>query len=81
MFAQPSKEEIPEVQGIVRVKKYWQRWTLQPLDENRVHATLEGFIDPGGIVPAWLYNMVIVETPLKVMEGIKNKVGDSVPAR
>ncbi len=34
---------------------------------------LEGFTDPGGIVPAWLLNMVIVETPLKVMEGIKKR--------
>ncbi len=77
VFAQPYPEEIPERKGIVRIKKYWQRWTLHPIGKNAVNATLEGFVDPGGNVPSWLYNMVIVETPLKVMEGIKMKVEEN----
>ncbi len=74
VFAKPWPGVVPEREGIVRIKNYWQRWTLRPVGKNSVHATLEGFIDPGGSVPSWLYNMVIVETPLKVMEGIKTKL-------
>ncbi len=77
VFAQPYAGDIPERKGMVRIKKYWQRWTLRPLGKNSVSATLEGFVDPGGVVPSWLYNMVIVETPLKVMEGIKSKVEET----
>lgn len=74
VYAKPLPNVIPEREGIVRIKKYWQRWTLKPLGENSVEGVLEGFVDPGGSVPAWLYNLVIVETPLSVMGGIKRRV-------
>ncbi|MCX6283323.1 MAG: hypothetical protein NTW31_03680 [Bacteroidetes bacterium] len=74
VYAKPLPGVVPEQEGIVRIKNYWQKWTLTPIDKNSVHAILEGFVDPAGSVPAWLYNMVIVETPLKVMGGIKQKV-------
>jgi len=72
--AKPLTGVVPERKGIVRIKNYWQRWTLQTINENTVHAVLEGSVDPGGNVPAWLYNMVITETPLNVMGTIKSKV-------
>jgi hypothetical protein len=74
IYARPLPGVIPERQGIVRIKNYWQKWTLRPIDKNSVYGILEGFVDPGGTVPSWLYNMVIVETPLRIMEGIKQKV-------
>ncbi|MCX6286331.1 MAG: hypothetical protein NTY96_04395 [Bacteroidetes bacterium] len=74
VYAKPLPGVIPECEDIVRIKNYWQKWTLTPIDKNSVHAILEGFVDPGGSVPSWLYNLVIVETPLKVMGGIKKKV-------
>ncbi|MCX6284938.1 MAG: hypothetical protein NTW31_11975 [Bacteroidetes bacterium] len=69
--AKPLLDVIPEREGIVRIRNYWQKWTLKPEGKNNIHAVLEGFVDPGGSVPSWLYNMVIVDTPLKVMRGIK----------
>jgi len=74
VYAKPLPDVIPERQKMVRIKNYWQKWTLRPISDNSVHAVLEGFVDPGGSVPAWLYNMVIVETPLSVMGGIKQRV-------
>jgi hypothetical protein len=65
---------VPERKDRVRIKKYWQKWIIQPKGKGVVHVTLEGSVDPGGIVPAWLYNMVITETPLKVISGIKKRV-------
>jgi hypothetical protein len=69
--AKPLLDVVPEREGIVRIRNYWQKWTLKPSGKNSVTAVLEGFVDPGGSVPSWLYNMVIVDTPLKVMRGIK----------
>jgi hypothetical protein len=74
VYAKPLPGVIPEYKDIVRIANYWQKWTLTPIDKQTVNAVLEGFVDPGGNVPSWLYNMVIVETPLKVMEGIKHKL-------
>jgi len=74
VFAKPLLDVVPERKGVVRIRNYWQKWVLKPSGKNTIHAVLEGSVDPGGNVPAWLYNMVIVDTPLKVMRGIKTLV-------
>jgi len=72
--ATPLNNTVPETQDLIRIKKYWQKWTIQPMDNGVIRLTLEGFVDPAGNVPSWLYNMVIVETPLKVMRRVKKFV-------
>ena len=74
IFAQPLPNVIPEKPDLIRIKKYWQKWTVQPVNPGIVRVTLEGFVDPGGNVPAWLYNMVITETPLKVIREVRKRV-------
>jgi hypothetical protein len=73
--AKPLLNVIPEKSNKIRIKKYWQKWTITPLQPGLVHVVLEGFVDPGGSVPDWLYNMVITDTPLKVIRTVKTKVG------
>jgi hypothetical protein len=72
--ARPLPNVIPEKPNLIRIKKYWQKWTLIPIEPGVVHVILEGFVDPGGSVPAWLYNMVITETPLKVIRSVQTHV-------
>ncbi|MCX6244819.1 MAG: START domain-containing protein [Bacteroidetes bacterium] len=74
IYATPLNNVIPEKHDVVRIKNYWQRWTVQPMENGVIRLTLEGFVDPGGNVPSWLYNMVIVDTPLKVMRRVKKFV-------
>ncbi|MBE0648487.1 MAG: hypothetical protein IH596_11965 [Bacteroidales bacterium] len=74
IFATPLFDIIPEEPDIIRIKNYWQRWTIEPLPNGMKRLTLEGFVDPGGIVPAWLYNMVITDTPLNLMREVKKRV-------
>jgi hypothetical protein len=74
VFAEPLPDIVPEKPGVVRIKRYWQKWTAQPMPDGIIHLTLEGFVDPGGNVPSWLYNMVITDTPLKLMREIKDRV-------
>jgi hypothetical protein len=71
MEAKPLHNVIPEKSDMVRIKKYWQKWTLIPVEEGLVHIILEGTVDPGGSVPAWLSNMVITETPFKSIRSVK----------
>jgi hypothetical protein len=70
----PIANVVPEKKDLVRIKKYWQQWTIQPAGPNTTHLIIEGTVDPAGSIPAWLYNMVITETPLKIIDGIKEKV-------
>ena len=66
---------IPERPDLIRIKKYWQKWTLVPMENGLVQVILEGSVDPGGSVPAWLSNMVITDTPLKVIRSVKTYSG------
>jgi hypothetical protein len=72
--AVPLLNVIPVNPAYVRIKDYRQSWTLTPVGNDMIHAELIGFVDPGGSVPDWIYNMVITETPLKVIRGIKQRV-------
>jgi hypothetical protein len=72
--ARPLPNVVPEKPNLIRIKKYWQKWTIIPMEPGIVHVILEGFVDPGGNVPAWLYNMVITETPLKVIRSVQTHV-------
>ncbi|MBW6479380.1 MAG: hypothetical protein K0B37_08135 [Bacteroidales bacterium] len=71
VMATPLREEIPEYPNRVRIKNYWQKWTILLLQDGMIRLTVEGFVDPGGIVPSWIYNMVITETPLKVIRDVR----------
>ena len=72
---------VPEKEGIVRIRNYWQKWTIQPLDKGNLRVTLEGYIDPGGSVPAWFYNLVITETPLRAIRSLRDRALSPKPAR
>jgi hypothetical protein len=45
------------------------RWT--PIDENRTRLEVEGFIHPGGDVPAWAINAVQRQAPYYTMLGLQ----------
>lgn len=74
IFSQPVAGVIPVDPDMIRLIHYWEKWTIQPLGNGMVHVALEGYIDPAGAIPAWLYNMVVVETPLKLMREVQKRV-------
>jgi hypothetical protein len=74
ILATPISNLIPENPERVRIKNYWQKWTVQQQGKGVVRVVLEGYVDPAGNVPSWLYNMVITETPLKVIREVKRRV-------
>ena len=49
------------------------------MENGYIHVLLEGFVDPGGNIPPWLYNMVITETPLTVMRALRERVLSDKP--
>jgi hypothetical protein len=74
ILTQSRPSLVPETKDIVRIKNYWQKWLIQPLDKSHVRLILEGFADPAGNIPSWLYNMVITNTPMNMLLKIKEKV-------
>ncbi len=70
----PLLQVVPLNPNYVRITDYWQKWSIEPAGRGVIHLVLEGRVDPAGSVPDWIYNMVIADTPLKVMTGIKERL-------
>lgn len=74
LSAAPIPDFIPEKKEFIRIRKYWQTWTIQPVGNGMVSVILEGFADPAGSIPGWLYNMVILDTPFKMLSETQKSV-------
>lgn len=72
--ATPLRDVIPENPDMVRIKNYWQSWTMEPTGNGIIHVTLEGSVDPAGSIPAWIINMVITDTPLNIIKKVRDIV-------
>jgi hypothetical protein len=72
--ATPLRDVIPENPDMVRIKNYWQSWTMEPAGNGIIHVTLEGSVDPAGSIPAWIINMVITDTPLNIIKKVRDIV-------
>ena len=66
---------IPEHNDLVRIKDYRQTWTIRPISKEWTHVILEGFIYPAGIIPVWVSNMLITDTPIKAISSLMERMG------
>jgi len=62
---------IPEHNGLVRIKDYRQIWTITPSGKELSHIVLEGYVDPAGIIPNFISNALIIESPFKVISNLR----------
>jgi hypothetical protein len=74
IYTKALLDVVPEDPDMVRMTDYWQRWTAEPAKDGTVHLILEGYADPGGYIPAWLYNMVITDTPINVIKKVRDRI-------
>jgi hypothetical protein len=69
--ATPLNGSFPSSHNMVRMKDYRQTWTIKSAGQKLCHVILEGFVDPGGSIPDWICNMVIVDSPIKAITELK----------
>lgn len=69
-----SPDFMPEQPGRTRVaaQNYYIKFT--PIDKNTTRLESEGYIDPGGIIPAWTINFVQRSAPYVSMLGLARMV-------
>ena len=53
----------PKVAGHVRIPEFRATWTLNPLKNGIVEIQYELLVNPGGVIPAWLVNMAMIDGP------------------
>jgi hypothetical protein len=72
--AGPLPGVIPEQPERIRIREYHQTWTVEPVGREMSHVTLEGYVDPAGSIPDWIYNMVITDSPIIVISNVRQRV-------
>ena len=72
--AVPLTGVIPENEELVRIKDYRQAWTVSSSGPNSSDVVVEGYADPVGNIPAWISNMLIIETPVNAIRGARRRL-------
>jgi hypothetical protein len=72
--AAPLPGLVPENKDLIRIRDYRQTWTIKPAGKDMTHVVLEGYVDPAGTIPDWLSNMLIVDSPINVICGVKERL-------
>jgi hypothetical protein len=68
----PVEDVVEAKEKIVRIVDHHEKTTLYPLEENVTRITMEGYVDPGGNLPAWLVNMFIADGPYESILTLKS---------
>jgi len=74
MTVKLEKEYVLENDNCVRMEEAKGFWLFYPLDTDKVEITYQMLIDPGGSIPSWVLNMFIVDTPIKDLKAIRERV-------
>ena len=67
---------IDEKPGTVRPPALDNRFTLEPLADGWTRITFETFVDPGGMIPGWLANLVATRAPLTTLQKMQVRMQD-----
>lgn len=55
----------------VRIPKLDNRWQLVPLANGWTEVHFQTFVNVGGLIPAWIANMVANDAPVKTLNGLR----------
>jgi hypothetical protein len=62
---------IPVKKDIVRVRKSEGKWVITPLGKGHIKVEYTIRLDPGGDLPAWLFNLFVTKGPAESFENLK----------
>ncbi len=65
---------LPERKKLVRVEKINGFWRFIPLKRNRVKVVYQVHTEPGGNLPSWLVNSVVVNQPFQTLGNMRKIV-------
>ncbi|REA58057.1 lipid-binding protein [Dyadobacter luteus] len=65
---------VNENKGVVRIRKSLGYWTITPLAGNKVQVQYTLQVDPGGIIPAWMVNMLAAQGPMESFKNMRQQI-------
>ncbi len=63
-------DHLPEDDDYVRIPHMTGFWAFTPVAEGKVQIVYQVHADPGGSLPSWLANSVVVDTPFYTMSNM-----------
>ena len=70
--AEPEFAELND--DYIRMPQVLGAWTFSPKEEGMVEVTYQVHANPGGSLPDWLVNAIVVETPLETLSNLQEIV-------
>jgi len=74
MRSSAKPDGLPKKKGAIRVQYASSEWHFTPKGDDRVLVESYAHVDPNGKVPAWLINLLIVESPYKTMKNMRKLI-------
>lgn len=74
MEASAVPGRMPETDSAIRLTSAVTRWIFTPLGDGRVEVATEAHVDPGGPMPAWLFNILLVNSPFETLANMREIV-------
>jgi len=72
MKGQPNRYPLQEDR--IRIPKLEGSWHLEKLNEQTTRVTLQVTTEPGGEIPSWLANAMVVDMPFYSLTNLKERV-------
>ena len=66
-----APEYVPEKPGLVRVKKIKGSWRFSPGKDGLAEVLYQVHSEPGGNIPSWLVNSIVISQPFNTMKNMK----------
>ena len=63
-------DRLPKNDDYVRIPRMTGFWAFSPLADGKIEITYQAHVEPGGSLPAWLANSVVVDTPYHTMSNM-----------
>ena len=65
---------VPAKKDIIRVKASEGKWTIEPAGKGHIRVEYTLRTDPGGDLPAWLFNLFVTKGPVESFENLKMQI-------
>jgi len=73
--AAPDKQ--PPKKRLVRIRETYGHYLLEPLGNGKVRLTWQHYVDPAGVLPAWLVNSMLTDLPSRSLASFRDLVKEA----
>ncbi|MFK7731434.1 MAG: START domain-containing protein [Pseudomonadales bacterium] len=71
---------VPVTKKAVRLENAVTQWMMLPKPDGSLEIASEGHIDPAGPTPAWVTNLMLIDSPFKTMENLRKEMANDAYA-